>query len=309
VTVTDANLYLGRLLPDRFLGGERVLYPDLVVASIEVLARRLDLEPRAAAEGVLRVANVVMERAIRVISLERGHDPRDFTLVCFGGAGGLHAAELARSLAIPRVLVPPGAGTLSAFGTLLAEPAREASRSILTSCARLDPTLLEAEFERLEAETGRELEDEGFRGSELRFKRSLDMRYVGQGFELSVPYGPDYRARFDARHESRYGYADPARAAEVVNVRVRATAPVTRPKPRPAEHGGPDPAAAELGPHAFVYGGEEHEGRLYERELLRAGHRIQGPAIVVEYGTTIVVPPGARCEVDEWRNLVLEPIS
>jgi N-methylhydantoinase A len=200
VTVTDANLYLGRLLPDRFLGGERVLYPDLVVASIEVLARRLDLEPRAAAEGVLRVANVVMERAIRVISLERGHDPRDFTLVCFGGAGGLHAAELARSLAIPRVLVPPGAGTLSAFGTLLAEPAREASRSILTSCARLDPTLLEAEFERLEAETGRELEDEGFRGSELRFKRSLDMRYVGQGFELSVPYGPDYRARHCAGH-------------------------------------------------------------------------------------------------------------
>jgi len=319
VTVTDANLFLGRLSPDHFLGGESTLDTDAVGPRLRALADELGLEPAACAEGVIRVANTTMERAIRVISLERGFDPRDFTLVCFGGAGGLHAADLARALGIPRVLVPEGAGTLSALGMLLADPIRDFSRTIMRPTDALEPGALEAEFARLEARGRKELTGEGLPESSLRFERFAELRYVGQGFELPVSTsgpggsrpseggpGSALAAAFHAAHERRFGYADPERPTEIVTVRVRATATTDKPDLRPRDPAEGSVEDAILGSYRITYGGETHEGALVDRDRLGPGHGFDGPAVLVEYSTTTLVPPGARCRVDEWGNLVLE---
>ncbi len=248
VTVTDTNLFLGRLSPEHFLGGAKELVPEDVAPAIGRLADLLGLGPSAAAEGVVRVANATMERAIRVISLERGFDPRDFSLVCFGGAGGLHAADLARSLGIPRVIVPPRSGALSALGMLMADPIRDFSRTLMIPAEDLVAGALEAEFEALEARGRGELIADGFAESSLRFERLADLRYVGQGFELAVAatssgVGAPEEMRsgatrfsdrlvfaFHEAHERRYGYADPSRPTEVVTIRVRAIASADKPK-------------------------------------------------------------------------------
>jgi len=318
VTVTDANLFLGRLSPAHFLGGAQMLETGGVDTAIRALAAELDLEPVELAEGVVRVANATMERAIRVISLERGFDPRDFSLVCFGGAGGLHAADLSRSLGIPRVLVPAGAGTLSALGMLLADPIRDFSRSLLRPVAELDDGALEAEFEALEGLGRRELLVEGLPESSLRFERLADLRYVGQGFELPVPVGSEEKTRssathlsgalasaFHEHHERRYGYADPGRPVEVVTIRVRVVAVTEKPVIRPEPLAGSDAGAAVIGPHRFVWGGGWREGTLIDRARLQAGNELAGPAVVVEYSSTTLVPPGIGCRVDEWGNLIL----
>jgi len=330
VTVTDANLFLGRLSPDHFLGGESTLDADAVAPRLRAVAEELGLEPAACAEGVVRVANATMERAIRVISLERGFDPREFTLVCFGGAGGLHAADLARALGIPRVLVPEGAGTLSALGMLLADPIRDFSRTIMRPTDALEPGALETEFARLEDRGRRELTGEGLPEASLRFERFAELRYVGQGFELPVSastsegvsaaeaelgsaggtdggrVGAALASAFHVAHERRFGYADPERPTEIVTVRVRATAITDKPDLRPRDPAERSVEDAILGPHPITYGGETHEGALVGRDRLGPGHELDGPAVVVEYSTTTLVPPGARCRVDERGNLVLE---
>ncbi len=309
VTVTDAHVYLGRLPPDHFLGGERALEVTPVEAAIETLAGELGISPRDAAEGVIRVANATMERAIRVISLERGYDPQDFTLVCFGGAGALHAADLARALGLRRVLVPRAAGTLSALGMLMADPIRDYSRTLMIPAGAAESGALESAIEALEERALRELSDDGLPHETTRLERSLELRYAGQGYELSVPYDSDFVASFHAAHERRYGYADPERPCEVVNARLRATTAVERPSFAEGEPGEEDPSAAVLGEHRFVYAGHEHAGILLDRDRLEPGNAFPGPAIVVEYSTTTVVPPGTHCLVDRLGNLLLEGSS
>ncbi len=306
LTVTDANLYLGRLSPRHFLGGEQELPVEPVRETMTAFAAKLQLAATEAAEGILRVANATMERAIRVISLERGHDPRDFTLVCFGGAGAMHAADLARNLSIPRVLVPQAAGTLSALGMLLADFVRDYSRTLLIPSTELESPVLERAFEELEEQARAEYEPEGFALDELVMERSLDMRYMGQGYELAVPMAPDFRSAFHARHSQRYGYADPKRATEVVNVRLRAVGVTKKPPIPKHELEGEDASAAVVGECAMVFEGDEHAAQLVERSRLRPGNRLDGPALVVEYSTTTVVPPDFGLRVDEWENMVLE---
>lgn len=319
LTVTDANLFLGRLSARHFLGGAQTLDAEGAVAVMIALAREFELEPSALAEGIVRVANAKMERAIRVISLERGHDPRDFTLVCFGGAGGLHAAALARSLGIPRVLVPAGAGTLSALGMLLADPIRDFSRTVMRSVAEFSPGALEAEFEALERRGRDELLAEELPEDSLRFERLADLRYAGQGFELEVPVpnatmcasathlGVEMAAAFHEQHERRYGYADPERDVEVVTVRIRAIAVTDKPTLASRPIGGVDASAAVIDRHPVVHEGTVLQGSLIDRDRLEPGNVFEGPAVVVEYSTTTFVPPGVRCGVDAWANLVLEP--
>ena len=307
VTVTDANLALGRLPADHFLGGAQPLDVESAQAGVDRLAGELGMPRREAAEGVIRVANATMERAIRVISLERGHDPRDFTLVCFGGAGAMHAVDLASALGIPRILVPQAAGTLSALGMLLADYVRDYSRTLLVPSAELDHGAQAAAFERLEDRARADAGREGLSIDDLGLQRSLDLRYRGQGYELNVPHGDDFEQAFHTAHEQRFGYADPGRATEVVNVRVRATidaVPIELPEEEPA---GEDANHASLGEHGVVIDGEELTAMLVDRDLLRPGNAFEGPAIVVEYSTTTVVPPGFNCRVDRWFNLVLEP--
>jgi N-methylhydantoinase A len=307
ITVTDANLYLGRLSSEHFLDGAQDLQLEPVVEALSRFANELGLSAGAAAEGILSIANATMERAIRVISMERGYDPRDFTLVCFGGAGAMHAAELARSLGIPRILVPQAAGILSALGMLLADYIRDYSQTLLVPLVGLDPTVLESAFEELERKAHHEYREEGFAAQGVVTERSVDMRYAGQGFELDVPASSDLARSFHERHERRYGYSDPKRPVELVNVRVRAVARTEKPPLAEAEVGGEDAAAAILGEHRMVFGGEVLPARLVTRRRLQPGHTISGPALVVEYSTTTVVPPDFRCRVDRWSNLILEP--
>ena len=306
LTVTDANLYLGRLSPEHFLGGKQRLPLEPVRATMETFAAEMSLSPTEAAEGILHVANATMERAIRVISLERGFDPRDFTLVCFGGAGAMHAADLARSLSIPRVLVPQAAGILSALGMLLADFVRDYSRTLLVHCAKLDGADLERAFTELEKRACSEYEKEGFAADQLILERSLDMRYVGQGYEITVPAAADFEAAFHDRHRQRYGYADPKRPTELVNVRLKAIGRTEKPNLARQELGEKDATAAVIGECDMVFDGEPSTASLVDRALLKPGNSLTGPALLVEYSTTTVVPPDFRCRMDEWQNLVLE---
>ena len=308
VTVTDANLYLGHLSTHHFLDGAQELLIEPVTEALSRFAAELGLSPEAAAEGILSVANATMERAIRVISMERGYDPRDFTLVCFGGAGAMHAADLARNLGIPRILVPQAAGILSALGMLLADYIRDYSQTLLLPLQELDPNVLENAFESLERRAHHEYREEGFDPGSVITERSLDMRYVGQGFELDVPMSGRLADQFHLRHEKRYGYSDPARPVEIVNVRIRAVARTEKPSLPEDEIVGEDASQAMLGDHEMIFSGQRFPAQLVARSRLAPGNRFEGPALVVEYSTTTVVPPDFRCRVDCWHNLILEPV-
>ncbi len=314
VTVTDANLFLGRLSPEHFLGGTMRLDPDRVAGPMAALAHRAGMSPRAMAQGILDVANAGMERALRVVSVERGFDPRDFTLLSFGGAGGMHAAFLARLLSMPRVLIPADPGLLSAMGMLRADVIKDYSRTIMRPLDDLDDAALERAFAPLEKQAARDMAAEGFGDAtvtESALERSLDMRYKGQSFEIAVGMvagGPAALARaFEAEHERRYGHANPGKPVEAVNLRLRARAAPPRPDPGPeAEPTADMPQAARLDVRPVVFDGIEHDTALLDRASLLPGNTFHGPAVVVEYSSTIVVPPGCRGRVDGRDNLILE---
>jgi N-methylhydantoinase A len=306
-TVTDANLLLGRLAADHFLGGTRPLEPEPAHEAVQRLAAALGLRPDQTAEGIVRVANATMERAIRVISLERGHDPRDFTLVCFGGAGGMHAADLARALGIPRILVPNVPGALSALGMLLADVARAYARTLLLPVSRLERTRIEQAFRELEIRAITEFAAEGFKANEIALERALDVRYAGQGYELTVAWSDDFVRTFHELHHRRYGYADAKRPLELVNVRMFAVGRTSKPELQELPLGGPDAGAAIIGRLPMTFGGSQHTGALVDRDRLHAGSHLRGPALIVEYSATTVVPPDFQCRVDGWLNLILEP--
>ena len=297
-TVTDANLALGRLDTDRFLGGSVTLDRDRTMQFMDQAKGSLATVEEFAA-GILRVIETSMEKAIRVISVEKGYDPRDFTLVAFGGGGPLHACALARALQVPRVLVPALPGALSAVGILLADTMREYSRTVMQT---VDADL-EMAFVELERMGFGEFETEGLMGESFR---SVDLRYTGQGYELNIPHGPGMADAFHALHKRRYGFANEARPLEIVNVRVRLVAagdPFEAPQQEVIEGDG----SAELaGTRSVYFDGVARETRLYERDLLHAGDVFSGPAIVSEYSSATILPPGDVLRVDTFGNLVIE---
>jgi len=315
-TVTDAHLVLGRLLPERFLGGRMPLSRERARRAIATkIAAAFGGDVTAAAASIVRIAGVNMERALRVISVERGRDPRLFTLVAFGGAGPLHACELAEALAVPRVLVPPFPGVLSAFGMASADVARDYVRSFLEPVPddeeerHAQTERLKAAFMELEARGRREMAEEGRDPRRLRFRREVDLRYLGQSFELTVPIerpeAQRFLPRFHRLHRQRYGHAHPARQVELVAVRLRVTSPVSRPELAPLPRGR-GRASEALISEREVWFGQPLTTALYDRELLRAGHRLRGPALVVQMDATTAIPPGWRGVVDEVGNLLLE---
>ena len=232
LTVTDANLLLGRLDPANFFGGKMTLDIARSAAAAAPLAAALKVSVKTLAEGVICVANANMERAIRVVSVERGHDPRDFALVAFGGAGGMHACDLAGALEMTTVIVPRQAGVLSALGMLMADVTKDFSASVLMRASELTPRDLEQRFAPLVAEGRRALAKEGLRGANAVCARWIDVRYLGQSYEISLPFTAGYRAAFDRLHGQTYGYANPDRPVEVVNVRVVATGKAEKPRLR-----------------------------------------------------------------------------
>lgn len=300
-TVTDANLYLGRLSPDDFLGGQLRLEVAAVHDAMERLGAELNMTPAEAAEGIIRVVNSAMERALRTISLERGFDPGDFTLVCFGGAGAMHAADLASALGIPRVLVPRGAGVLSAVGMIVADFTRDYSRTVMLKADDIDVADLYSIFHDLEERARKDCSADGV--TNVSFERSADLRYVGQGYELEVPMGEDLVPSFHALHERRYGYCQPRRPCQVVTLRLRALSPTSKaPVLQKA------PASVKRGSERRIdmtFGGEIFSGDLVNRESLETGKLVAGPALVVEYSTTTVIPPGFVGGIDSAANLIL----
>ena len=323
ITVTDANLVLGRLDADHFLGGRMRLDPFRARVRMQELARRIDRPPEAAAWGVIRIANSNMERAIRTISVERGHDPREFTLVAFGGAGPLHACELASTLRIPRVLIPPHPGVLSALGMILADVVKDYSQTIMLPASEISAGTLERLFAPLYERARADFRAEGFADQQLSLLPALDMRYVGQSFELTIQMPDDAAGatgadlqiteRFHQAHLQRFSHASKSEPVEIVNLRLKAVGQTAKPRFSRQPAGDSDPRAAYLGrkPIYFAAGDSPHNAQpipaaLYQRDLLAPGNRVIGPAILFQLDSTTVIPPDWAASVDGWGNLIVE---
>ena len=275
-------------------------------AHFREMAHTLSLRPTELAEGVLAVANTTMERAIKVISVERGFDPREFTLFSFGGAGGMHAAYLARGLDIPRVLIPRNAGILSACGMLMSDVIKDYSQTVMLPEEDVTPAVLETLFAPLENRGKEELLAEGVSAERIRLEQYLDMRYRGQSFEIVVPLDLDFRETFHRLHERLYGYCNRDKAVEVVNLRLRAVGTQEKPNfPRLPQAGREILDDALLGENRVYFDRDPLTARVIARDKLGYGNIFRGPAIVVEYSSTIVVPPFATAEVDAFGNIIL----
>jgi len=317
-TVTDANLVLGRLDSGNFLGGSGAvgLDADAALAALTRLGDELGgYSPQAAALGVIRIANATMERALRRVSVERGHDPRSFALIPFGGAGPLHACDLANSLGVQRILIPPSPGVLSALGLLMADVVHENAQAILRDAAILDADIdfLVEHFERLSAQSRAVLVGEGV--ADPRLDGALDMRYRGQSYELTVPLATPVNrenlaaaaAEFHALHTQRYGYAMGDATVEVVTLRLRGSGPGAQPEIARQPLGSTDASLAYLGKKAVWFHTDSSTlTATYDRSLLTPGNRFVGPAIVYQFDTTTVISPSWDARVDGWGNLWVE---
>lgn len=302
-TVTDANLVLGRLLPEHFLGGQLRLDTADAAAALKDLSTRLNLPLQETALGVLQVANAHMARALQVISVARGRDPREFTLLSFGGAGGLHAADLARTLGIPRVLIPPQAATLSALGMLMAAPTRDYSRTVMLSGTATTKEM-DAAFAPLHLQAVADFDALGMPPSDRTLLATLDLRYRGQSYELNVPYTPDFRAAFQHAHQAEFSYANSEAAIEIVTLRLRASGRAAAPAlPEfPARRGKPKP----FDQRAILFPAGPHPTALFNGAEIHPGQSIAGPALIFQPDTTILLGPADRARMDSHRNILIE---
>jgi len=292
VTVTDANVVLGRLDPAQFLGGRMALDVDAAHDALTALGAQMGMSAHDAARGVIEIANANIERAVRRVSVARGDDPRDFTLLAFGGAGGLHACAVAERLGMTRILIPRYPGVLCAYGLLAADVTVDAARALLGHHAdSRGVAAVESALDDLITRTRAELDTEGIAPDNMRFHAVVEMRYAGQTYELPVPYhaGTDLAAAFHQAHARTYGHAFESRAVELVNVRVQAVGLVEKPALTPAPLSG----APLVGTH-------------FARETLRAGDSFSGAALVTQMDSTTYVASGWRARVDAYYNLILE---
>ncbi|HVS21296.1 MAG TPA: hydantoinase/oxoprolinase family protein, partial [Pyrinomonadaceae bacterium] len=311
-TVTDAHVVLGHFPGSALLGGDFKLDEGRAREALDKLAREMSVAVARrvsavqAAQGVLDVVNTNMERALRHISVERGHDPRDFTLVPFGGAGGLHAVELARALRIPRVLLPSSPGALSAIGVVTANVVKDQSRTVMLEATRGVEQKLARVFREMEEQARSALRREGFSGSKQRHERSLAARYKGQSFELQIKQtSGDLASAFHRVHRVRYGYAQEKNVVEIVSARVRSIGVVEKLKAARSRLARQSLAK----PHDFTesyFEGKRIRAAVYQRQELPAGARLRVPCIVAEYSATTLIPLGARVEVDGYRNLIIQ---
>jgi N-methylhydantoinase A len=302
-TVTDANLLLGRLDAESFLGGGVELDRERTERIMREQKGGLATVEEFAA-GILRVVETQMERAIRVISIERGHDPREFTLVAFGGGGPLHACSLARALRIPQVLVPAYPGALSAVGILLADTVRDYSRTVMLPGEAIGD--LEEIFTELEQQGVDEFAAEGLEGT---MQRSLDLRYRRQGYELNVDYDPVAPAlsveAFHRLHQQRYGFSDAAQPVEIVNLRLRTSAAGETYRPERQEEVPGDGRTACYAERGVYCDGGFRPTRFYRRDHLAPGDAMRGPAMITEYTAATLVLPGCTARVDGFGNLAI----
>lgn len=316
-TITDANVVLGRLNPDYFLGGELTLDVERARRAIkERCADRLGLDVIAAAHGIVEIANAAMVNALRLVSVQRGYDPRDFVLIAFGGAGPVHANRVMAEAQIRTSVIPASPGTASAMGLLVSDLRHEYSTTLIQRVDQADTTMVETTFRNLEREGQRALDREGVHPRDVTLARQADMRYVGQGYELTIPLPSttldpgalvDLRARFNEEHARAYGYSAMSEPVEFVNLRLTATGAIAKPVLRTKTTGGAgaDAAQKSVRPVYFHECGGYAECPVYERERLPAGSVVGGPAIVEEFDSTTVIHPGFRARVDRFGILHL----
>jgi N-methylhydantoinase A/oxoprolinase/acetone carboxylase beta subunit len=299
-TVTDADLVAGRLVAANFLGGRMKLHPDRAARAVSELARRMKTTTLASARGVIRVVNANMERAIRVISVERGYDPRDFALLAFGGAGPMHACELALDLGIKHIVMPRNPGLLCAWGAAGAPLGREYSLTVRET--NPDFRRLRARASGLVRRARAELEADG--GRAIRHELWVDMRYRGQSYELEIALSPRFIADFHSTHQRTFGHSSPGAAVEVVNIRIRATAAESSARPKRIARSIRVPAPISRA--KTIVGDRERIVPTYDRETIGAGARIKGPIVVVELSSTAYVAPEFTLRADDFGNLHLE---
>jgi N-methylhydantoinase A/oxoprolinase/acetone carboxylase beta subunit len=305
-TLTDANVVLGRIDPERFLGGEMQLNRDAAAAALQGLSTELGLPVLEVAEGIVTIANANMSGAIRSRTVQKGHDPREFALVAFGGGGPMQAAEIADSLGIPEVIVPPYPGITSAMGLLTSDLKYDQMRTVFMTEGSIDNERLDRDLAAAAKELRERLQEDGVAIAEIKVAAGLDCRYVGQGYELRIPL-PEERFTLEALeefhrlHEQEYGHAfrDPI---EIVNLRVTAYGKRPRIERLPAGEADRD---ALLGDGESVFGGKSYPTRYYERSLLRVGDSVDGAAVVFQRDTTTVVPPGWTARADASGSLIL----
>lgn len=311
-TVTDAHVVLGRLPSDGFLGGQMPLDVQAAYQAFDEFSRTLSVSPspglevrQAVALGMIRIANAHMERALRVMSVERGEDPREMVLVSFGGAGGLHACALARALGIPQVLVSPMAATLSALGMLAADVELDYVRTVMLP-GNIPFEMVELHTGELILQGEKDLAREMIPSTQAVLTKTLDVRYVGQSFDLEVPCIPSFRDEFDRLHQRRYGYCQPEANVEIVNVRVRAIGRVRPPTISAQPLGSADSSSARWEERLVVSGRGMQSVPHYWGHRLRPGHEITGPAILVLDDTTVYVGPADLAAMDGYSNILIQ---
>jgi 5-oxoprolinase (ATP-hydrolysing) len=317
LTVTDANVVLGRIEPTSFLGGNFPLYPERAHQRMEELAAQMNVSPTEAALGVIRVANASMERAIRTVSLEKGYDPRLFTLLPFGGAGALHACELAESLRIQQVFIPRYPGVLSALGLLLAPVVKDYIQNVMLDLVNDEAGELDACFKVLEERARTEMRGEietpdlPIDTTLLVLQRSYDFCYVGQAYELTVAEAEsgqlaDTLRGFHELHEQRFGHSHPEQPVRIVAIRIKALIQPPVPDLPMMTSAEESASHALIGERTMIFAADEMPVCIYERERLRYGNRVSGPALLVQMDSTTLLPPGWEGTVDTWGNIIAQ---
>jgi N-methylhydantoinase A len=312
-TVTDANVVVGHL-PPRLIGGEMELDVDEARAAVQTIADATGLSLDQAAEGILAITNETMAGALRLVSVQRGHDPRELALVAFGGAGPLHANAVAKLMGSFPVIVPPSPGLLCALGDLVADFRNEFARTLIRLVSDATPQEILGVLDELEGRARAWMADEGIAAERQGVTFVADMRYHGQGYEIPVPLDPgevrggDLAAleeRFNALHDQLYGFRMPNTASEIVNLRAVATGDLPKPELPEADLEGADAGGAVVEQGEILFEGERRATPIYDRGALRPGNRITGPAIVTEFDSTTVVLPGYVAEVDRYSNILI----
>ena len=314
-TITDCNVLLGYLSPDNFLGGKMKLDVSLAREAVEsAVARPLAMSGEDAAEGIVRIINVKMQEAIKAISTMRGHDLRDFMLLAFGGAGPLHACRIAENLGMAGVIVPLYPGVYSAMGLVMSDVKHDYIRSRMTALARTDEAGINAVFADLEKQARKDLADEHFSDDRVVIEHALDMRYAGQGYEMTIPCPANLKAgdlmtlrkAFDEEHRKTFGHTAPDEPVEIISYRLRGVGrvpPVELPKYEPT---GARLADALRETRSCRFDGKTVETPVYQRERLDVGVSVTGPAIIDQLDCTTVLPPGQTATVDTYKNLIIK---
>jgi N-methylhydantoinase A len=315
-TVTDANVVVGHL-PPRLLGGEMELDAGAARTAVQTIADATGLpSAEAAAEGILAIVNENMAGALRVVSVQRGHDPREFALVAYGGAGPMHANAVAEIMGSFPVIVPPAPGLLCALGDIVADFRDEFARTYIRVLDEAEPSDVSAILDELGGRAQQWLADEGIDPAARSVSYTADMRYHGQGYEIPVALDPEevrgeglgqLEERFNALHEQLYGFRMHATRSEIVNLRAVGFGAAPKPELPQGELSGDGAAGAVVDTHEIVFRGERVSTQIYDRSQLKPGATLAGPAIVTEFDSTTVVLPGYEARVDGWFNILITP--